>query len=91
MADKKEPMQANGLDADEADNQNRPSAGRPDMDSNPGQSGGGAYPNPYDQKGRNPQEDRGFHGGQSIQGYFGGDQLGDKEEGENVNAGSEED
>jgi hypothetical protein len=91
MSDKKEAMQADGLDADEAENKNRPTAGRPDMDANAGQSGGGAYPNPYNKQGENPEEDRSFHGGQSIQGYFGDAQLGDKEEGENVNAGSEED
>jgi hypothetical protein len=91
MAEQKERMQANGLEADEADNKKRPAAGRPDMDANAGQSGGGAYPNPYSKEGGNPQEDRGFHGGQSIQGYFGGEQLGDKEEGEDLNAGSEED
>jgi hypothetical protein len=91
MADEKEPMQADGTQADEADNKNRPTAGRPGMDANAGQSGGGAYPNPYNKEGGNPEEDEGFHGGQSIQGYFGDSQLGDEKEGENINAGSEED
>jgi hypothetical protein len=71
-------------------NKDPASAGRPDMEDNEGQSGGGAYPNPYDEDG-NPEEDRGFHGGQSIQGYFGDEQLGDKQLGENENATSEED
>jgi hypothetical protein len=91
MADQKEPMQTDGRGMPPDDAEESPSAGRPDMAENAGQSGGGAYPNPYDRKGGNPEDDRGFHGGQSIQGYFGGDQLGDEELGENANAPSEED
>ena len=86
MADDKEPMQANGQDgvgADIAQEKDPPSAGRPDMQDNAGQSGGGAYPHGHKDEG-------GFHGGQSVQGYFGDEQLGDKEYGENENATSEE-
>lgn len=51
-----------------------------------GESGGGAYPNPH--KGK---EDREFHGGQSVAGYFGNGQLGDEEVGETHNAPAKED
>jgi hypothetical protein len=50
MADEKEPMQADGSDgvgAEVAEERDPASAGRPDMDTNLGQSGGGAYPNPH--------------------------------------------
>ena len=69
MADGKEPMQASGaggVGAEIAEEANPPSADRPDMKDNPGQSGGGPYPNPHE------AEDEGkFHGGQSVQDYFG--------------------
>ena len=60
-------------------------AGRPDMDDNAGQSGGGAYPNPHSGK-----EDGDFHGGQSEPGYFGKGQLGDKDVDETGNAVNDE-
>ena len=85
MADDKEPMQVDGTAAPGekvADEANPASSGRPDMQDNAGQSAGGAYPNPHDKKGGNPEDDRGFRGGQSVQGYCGGD---------NPNATSEED
>ena len=51
-----------------------------------GESGGGSYPNPHTGK------DKGsFHGGQSVAGYFGTGQLGDKETGETHNAPANED
>lgn len=88
MADEKEPMQASGdqgLGAKIAEEKNPPSAGRPDMEENLGQSGGGAYPNPHQGK-----DEGGFHGGQSDPGYFGEGQLGSKDVGENDNAVNEE-
>lgn len=88
MTEGKEPMQANGRGgtADEvAENEDPASAGRPDMQDNKGQSGGGAYPNAQG------GDHDGFHGGQSVQGYFGDEQLGDKALGENENATSEQD
>lgn len=88
MADEKEPMQASGdqgLGAEIAEEKNPPSAGRPDMEENVGQSGGGAYPNPHQGK-----DEGGFHGGQSDPGYFGGGQLGSKDVGENDNAVNDE-
>jgi hypothetical protein len=69
--------------ADEKDKES--TAGRPDLDENGGQSGGGAYPNPHTGK-----EEGGFHGGQSGAGYFGKGQLGDKDVGETPNAPAEE-
>jgi hypothetical protein len=71
MADPKEPVQADGSDgvgAEVAEEKNPPSAGRPDMDENLGQSAGGAYPNPHQGK-----DEGSFHGGQSEARYFGDD------------------
>ena len=89
MAEDKQTMQADGTDgagADVAEEANPPSAGRPGMDDNFGQSGGGAYPNPH-----SGEDAGGFHGGQSEPGYFGGGQLGSKDVGETHNAPDEED
>jgi hypothetical protein len=89
MTDDKEPMQADGSDGarrEVAEEKNPPSAGRPDMNDNLGQSAGGAYPNPHTGK-----DEGGFHGGQSEAGYFGDGQLGEKEVGESHNAVNEED
>ena len=59
---------------------------------NTGESGGGAYPNPYDDADKKPGDDDGFHGGQSVAGYFGKGQLGSKDVGETPdNAQAEED
>lgn len=88
MAEDKKPMPADGMAGvgDEiAEESNPPSAGRPDMNENAGQSAGGAYPNPHTGKDKG-----GFHGGQSEPGYFGNGQLGDKDVGETDNAQNEE-
>ena len=55
-------------------------------EENTGESGGGAYPNPHTGK-----DKAGFHGGQSVAGYFGTGQLGDEEVGETHNAPANED
>jgi hypothetical protein len=89
MANEKEQMEADGkggLGREVAEEKAPPSAGRPLMGENVGQSGGGAYPNPH--QGKN---EGGFHGGQSDPGYFGGGQLGSEEVGESHNAVNEED
>jgi hypothetical protein len=89
MADGKVPEPADGeggIGRDVAEEKNPASAGRPDMQQNQGQSGGGAYPNPYDGK-----EDADFHGGQSVMGYHGKGQLGSEDVGETDNAPAEED
>ena len=89
MADDKEPMQADGkggIGEEVAEEKDPASAGRPDMEDNLGQSGGGAYPNPHQEK-----DDGGFHGGQSEAGYFGKGQLGSKQVGRNENAVNQED
>lgn len=89
MTDDKEPMQADGTDGagrEVATEKNPASAGRPEMDENLGQSGGGAYPH-----GKRDEHDRGFHGGQSEPGYFGDGQLGSKKVGETHNAVNDED
>ncbi|HEV2595997.1 MAG TPA: hypothetical protein VGU01_12420 [Sphingomicrobium sp.] len=89
MAGEKEPMDADGnggVGRAIAGEKDPASAGRPDMEENLGQSGGGAYPNPH--QGR----DKGaFHGGQSDPAYFGDGQLGSKKVGENDNAVNDED
>jgi len=58
---------------------------------NTGESGGGPYPNPYSDADREKRKDGGFHGGQSVAGYFGKGQLGDKKLDETHNAQAEED
>jgi hypothetical protein len=92
MADDKKPMPADGsgTQRNEADG-NGELASRRDADSagglpNTGESGGGAYPNPHSGK-----EAGGFHGGQSVAGYFGKGQLGDKDVGDTPNAPADED
>ena len=91
MTDDKKPMQADGRESRQAEAAVPPSAGRQDIQENTGQSGGGAYPNPYDQEHGNPQQDGGFHGGQSIMGYHGKGQLGSEKLGTTENAPTEED
>ena len=66
-------------------------ASRRDADSadglNPGESGGGPYPNPHSGK-----DGDGFKGGQSgAPGYFGSGHLGERDVGDNDNAPSTED
>ena len=86
MANDKQPMQANGKGMPPIDADDPPTADRPNMFEDSGQSGGGAYPNPYDRKGGNPEEKESFHGGQSIAGYHGDGQLGSEDVGETDNA-----
>ena len=91
MADEKVPEPADGhggVGAEIASEQNPASAGRPDMQQNEGQSGGGAYPNPHS---KGEEDDEGFHGGQSDPGYYGKGQLGDEKVGPTDNAQNEED
>jgi hypothetical protein len=70
MADDKEPMQAAGPVP--ANDDDPASAGRPDMQDNEGQSGGGAYPSPHNDP-ANADPEGGFtgHGGQSDMRYYG--------------------
>jgi len=92
MADKKQDMPADGSGTDMAKpDENGELASRRDADMadgspNPGESGGGAYPNPHTGK-----DKPSFHGGQSVAGYFGTGQLGDEEVGETHNAPANED
>ena len=60
-------------------------------EANPGESGGGPYPNPYSGKDEGADESETFHGGQGKQGYYGKGQLGDKDVGKTHNAPSEDD
>ena len=64
----------------------RRDADMPDAEPNPGESGGGPYPNPH--SGKNSPK---FHGGQSVAGYHGKGQLGSEEFGETPNAPAKED
>jgi len=89
MIEDKQNIQADGSDdrgAEVAESVDSAAAGRPDMEENRGQSGGGAYPNP-----RTGKDGGSFHGGQSVAGYFGRGQLGGKDVGETDNAPTEED
>jgi hypothetical protein len=89
MADEKVKMPADGTGEsgrEVAEDRDPASAGRPGMPDNAGQSGGGAYPNPY-----SADDDPDFHGGQTVAGYFGKGQLGDKDVGEDHNAVTKED
>lgn len=63
----------------------------PGGEPNPGESGGGPYPNPYSGNGKGTEDDETFHGGQGEQGYYGKGQLGEKDVGETHNAPSEDD
>ena len=88
MDEGKQKMQADGTGgtgADIADQDEPPSSGLPDMEENRGESGGGPYPNP-----RSGKDEGSFHGGQSVAGYFGKGQLGDKHVGETHNAPNDE-
>lgn len=93
MAEDKKDMPADGADshrkmADEnGELASRRDADMPGYGSNPGESGGGPYPNPY--SGKDKAEE--FHGGQGKQGYYGKGQLGEKDVGETDNAPSEDD
>ena len=91
MADDKVRMPADGggTEAHDPDG-NGEIASRRDSHSadhpNAGESGGGAYPNPHDDK-----AGEGFQGGQSNQGYYGNGQLGDKDVGDSDNSVSSDD
>jgi hypothetical protein len=87
MTEQKQPMQADGEGSSLKDRESVPSAGRPDMNENAGQSGGGAYPHPKNDPEEAEPED-GFmgHGGQSDMRYYGGSQLGTEDIGEQPNA-----
>lgn len=60
-------------------------ASRPMTEDQPGESGGGAYPNQRDDAYPDAHD---FKGGQSDQAYYGGDQLGDEQLADNENAPS---
>jgi hypothetical protein len=88
----KMPADGSGTEMRQAD-ENGELASRRDGDMagglpNVGESGGGAYPNPHN--GRTEDEQGGFHGGQSQQGYYGKGQLGDKDVDESHNSVSKE-
>ncbi|HYI43070.1 MAG TPA: hypothetical protein VD768_05560 [Sphingomicrobium sp.] len=93
--DKKDmPVDGSGTDRKMADENgelaSRRDADMPGYGSNPGESGGGPYPNPYSGKdGSSDGPDTfGGHGGQGKQGYYGKGQLGDKDVGKTDNAPS---
>lgn len=85
MADEKEPMQASGARDDVgeeiAEERDPPSAGRPNMDENRGQSGGGAYPSPHNDP-ENADAENTFmgHGGQSDMSGMGDGDSGPSED-----------
>lgn len=95
MADSKEPMQAageGGAGVALANEDDPPSAARPGMKQNEGQSGGGAYPSPHDKlENAEPEDTFMGHGGQSDMRYYGDGQLGSEEVGERHNATTEHD
>lgn len=93
MTDEKEPMQASGsggVGAEIAAEDTPPSADRPDMDDNAGESGGGAYPNPHNDP-DNADPENGFigHGGQSDMRYYGDGEPGGDSIAETHNAVTE--
>jgi hypothetical protein len=94
MADDKEPMQADGEGGPGravANENDPPGAGRPDMEANGGQSGGGAYPSPHNDPDK-AEPESGFlgHGGQSDMRYYGEGQLGSETVDERHNATTED-
>lgn len=97
MADddkKKMPVDGSGTEPSMAD-ENGELASRRDSHMagglpNTGESGGGAYPNPH--SGKEEEGKAGsFHGGQSVMGYFGKVQLGEKDVGDTDNSPAKED
>jgi len=94
----KTPTQAVPQDGEKGgpDGMNRPGATGPGVTGRGGmgESGGGPYPNPHTGK-SDKEAAKGFgeHGGQTVAGYHGTGQLGDKEvkPGGNVNAGGKTD
>lgn len=89
MTDGKQPMQADGAgtEPNETD-ENGELASRRGKDQ-PGESGGGAYPNPHTGK-EAAGEGGNFHGGQSEQAYHGTGQLGEQKTDDQPNAPSRE-
>ena len=75
MSNDKQKMQASGVGgagAEVAKARDPASAGRPDMQDNAGQSGGGAYPNPHNDPDNADAENTFMgHGGQSDMGGMG--------------------
>lgn len=98
MAEDKKDMPVDGAGTDRAmPDDNGELASRRDADmagdaTNPGESGGGPFPNPYSGKDGSPDGPDTFtgHGGQAKQGYYGKGQLGAKDVGENDNAPSKD-
>lgn len=94
MTDEKEPMQASGsggVGAEIAEEETPPSAGRPDMGHNRGESGGGAYPSPHNDPENAKPEDRFMgHGGQSEMRYYGDGEPGSDSIAEADNAVNED-
>ncbi len=96
MAEDKKDMPVDGSGTSRAKpDENGEIASRRDGDMagdapNPGESGGGPYPNPYSGKdGSSDGPDKRMgHGGQGKQGYYGKGQLGDKKVGGTGNAPS---
>lgn len=83
MADEKQPMQADGSGTEpHMPDENGELTARRGEDQ-PGESGGGAYPNPHTGK-----EGGNWHGGQTEQAYHGTGQLGEQKTGEQPNDGS---
>ena len=85
MADEKEAMEAGGttkeIGRDIAEERDPPSSGRPDMEDNRGQSGGGAYPNPHNNPANaDPENTFMGHGGESDMGGMGDSDSGPGED-----------
>jgi hypothetical protein len=84
MSDDKKLMQASGSDGlgeELAEEKDTPSADRPDMATNPGPFGGGAYPSPHnDPDNADPQNTFMGHGGQSDLGGMGDQDKGPDED-----------
>jgi hypothetical protein len=87
MSSEKQPMQADGTGSKPNEANHSPSATRPDVEENSGESGGGAYPHPKNNLDAS-QEENSFmgHGGQSDMRYYGSHQLGSEETGDEHNA-----
>ena len=87
MSTEKQPMQADGAGSSSKDADHSPSAARPNVQENSGESGGGAYPHPKNNPDASEEENSFLgHGGQSDMRYYGGHQLGSEETGDEHNA-----
>jgi hypothetical protein len=97
MADDKKEMPADGSGTNiKMPDKNGELSSRRDADMpgglpNTGESGGGPYANPHTEPENEHDEEREFHGGQSVAGYFGTGQLGSKDVDETHNAPTEQD